>query len=184
MDKDSIWWTRKSWINAEKRLLNYAKLSERSLFWFSLWSLFASILLLGKQQPDFISKVFICFSAFVFGLSLFTSVGRYTERSTKFKNGYIKLQQLYLEISYNGVLNSNDVEKYKSILESCENHDDIDFINAKVEAYLNTKDKTKLSIIANKMDFISYYINKVLKSMLNIILFLLPIIITLISYMS
>ncbi|WP_432455886.1 SLATT domain-containing protein [Agarivorans sp. QJM3NY_29] len=162
MDKDSIWWTRKSWINAESRLLRYANWSNISLFWYSLCGVFASVLLLGEEQPNVISKVFICFSVFVFCASLFTSLGRYNERARKFKSGYIALQSLYLEVKEQTKLNNDDAARYSKILESCENCSWIDFLNAKVEAYNNAKDKSFLSIDVNNKDKVVFYLMKTL----------------------
>lgn len=157
MDKDNIWWTRKNWINAEKRLKSMAAWSNLALFWYSLCGVFASVLLLGAQQPDLTSKLFICFSVFVFCTSLLSSLGRYSDRAAKLKNGYIQLQALYSKVKHKESLTEEDVTRYTQILDSCENHFWPDFINSKVEAYLNTEDKNKLTIVATKLDFFFYF---------------------------
>ncbi|NIY94257.1 SLATT domain-containing protein [Vibrio diazotrophicus] len=175
MNKDSIWWTRKAWINAERRLLLCAHWSNISLFWFSLCGVFASVLLLGEEKPEVISKVFICFSVFVFCVSLFTSLGRYKERANEFKQGYIELQQLYIDVKSKSAPSEDDINNYSKILHSCENHSSLDFINAKVEAYKNTTDKKDLTITAGTMDFIIYYSIKIMNVMMYMLIFTFPI---------
>lgn len=182
MNKDSIWWTRKSWINAESRLLHYAYWSNRYLFWYSLCGVFASVLLLGKTQPDVISKVFICFSVFVFCMSLFISLGRHNERANKFKCGYIDLQSLYIKVKDQDHLNNEDSKKYREILESCENHSWIDFLNAKVTAYNNTNNIDDLTIIARWYDFVLFYSIKVINVFLTIAILSIPLLIIYFSY--
>ncbi|EGQ9247186.1 SLATT domain-containing protein [Vibrio parahaemolyticus] len=163
MDKDNIWWTRKNWINAEKRLKSMAAWSNLALFWYSLCGVFASVLLLGAQQPDLTSKLFICFSVFVFCASLLSSLGRYSDRAAKLKNGYIQLQALYSKVKHKESLSEEDMTRYTQILDSCENHFWPDFINSKVEAYLNTKDKNDLTIVATKLDFVFYFGLRIVK---------------------
>ncbi|SJZ95511.1 SLATT domain-containing protein [Photobacterium toruni] len=182
MDKDSIWWTRKSWINAESRLLRYADWSNKYLFWYSLCGVFASVLLLGETQPDVISKVFICFSVFVFCMSLFISLGRHNERANKFKCGYIELQSLYIKVKDQNCLSIEDSKKYSKILESCENHSWIDFLNAKVNVYNNTNNKDDLTIKARWYDFVLYYSIKVINVILIIAILSIPVLIIYFSY--
>lgn len=182
MNKDSIWWTRKSWINAESRLLRYAALSNKFLFWYSLCGVFASVLLLGETQPDVISKVFICFSVFVFCVSLFTSLGRYKERANTFKSGYIELQSLYVKVKDKDKLNDEDLEEYSKILGSCENHSWIDFISAKVEAYNNTNNKDSLTIKARYSDIALYYLMKIINVIIITAMFFMPVLIIYLSY--
>ncbi|MDH5897550.1 SLATT domain-containing protein [Vibrio splendidus] len=177
MNKDSIWWTRKSWINAECRLLRYATWSNISLFWYSLCGVFASVLLLGEQKPEVISKVFICFSVFVFCASLFTSLGRYTDRARKFKRGYIELQNLYLKVKDKPNLNDEDAARYSQILESCENYSDLDFLNARVEAHNNTKDKSSLTINVGKRHITAFYLVKIFNFLVIASILLTPLII-------
>ncbi|ELV8742329.1 TPA: SLATT domain-containing protein [Vibrio vulnificus] len=163
MNKDNIWWTRKNWINAEKRLKSMATWSNLVLFWYSLCGVFASVLVLGAEQPELTSKLFICFSVFVFCASLLSSLGRYSDRAAKLKSGYIQLQALYSKVKNKGSLSEEDEARYTQILDSCENHFWSDFINSKVEAYLNTKDKSELTIIATKLDFVIYFGLRVFK---------------------
>lgn len=181
MDKDSIWWTRKSWINAECRLLRYATWSNVSLFWYSLCGVFASVLLLGEKQVDVISKVFICFSVFVFCASLFTSLGRYTDRARKFKRGYIELQKLYLEVKDKTKLSDEDATKYSKILDSCENCSWLDFLNAKVEAHNNTKDRSSLTLKVGKRDIFLYYFVRIFYFLVITSVLAVPVIIIYLS---
>ncbi|MDW6004005.1 SLATT domain-containing protein [Vibrio mangrovi] len=177
MNKDSIWWTRKSWINAEARLLSFESWSKKFLFWYSLCSVFFSILLLGKEQPEVISKVFVCFSVFSFCSSLFVSLGRFTERANRFKKGYIQLHTLYNKVGNNSYLSDEESDKYRTILESCENHTSLDFMNAKVDAYIHTKDKDSLTIKATSIEIVLYYILKIIKIFISILLICAPLII-------
>ncbi|MEL4429615.1 SLATT domain-containing protein [Shewanella mangrovisoli] len=181
MDKDGIWWTRKSWINAERRLLRYATWSNISLFWYSLCSVFASVLLLGEEQVVVISKVFICFSVFIFCASLFTSLGRYTDRAMKFKRGYIELQKLYLEVKDKTKLSNDDAARYGQVLDSCENFTWVDFLNAKVEARNNTKDYSSLTLKVGKRDFFLYYLLKLFNFLAITLVLVAPAIIIYIS---
>jgi len=151
--------------------------SNLALFWYSLCGVFASVLLLGAEQPELTSKLFICFSVFVFCTSLLSSLGRYSDRAAKLKNGYIQLQSLYSKVKEKDSLSEEDMARYTQILDSCENHFWSDFINSKVEAHLNTKDKSKLTIVATTQDFIFYYALRIIKLISILVIMLAPVLI-------
>ena len=145
------------------------------LFWYSLCGVFASVLVIGAEQPDLTSKLFICFSVFVFCASLLSSLGRYSDRAAKLKNGYIQLQALYSKVKNIESLSEEDEARYAHTLDSCENHIWVDFINSKVEAYFNTKDKSKLTIVATKLDIFLYFLLHIIKFIIIVMIMLVPV---------
>ncbi|OOF14568.1 MULTISPECIES: SLATT domain-containing protein [Salinivibrio] len=180
MNKDNVWWTRKCWIKAEERLLKHARYSDFFMFWYSLWGVASSIIFIGEKQPEIISKVFVCFSVFVFGFSLFSSLGRFRERANNFKAGYIELQRIYMILnskkkSKSERMDDENFKNYTKVLDSCENHTSLDFLRAKVDVYQNSVEKSSLTIIPCGKDFFIYYFLIFWDFFLPVFLFVFPV---------
>ncbi|NUF31364.1 SLATT domain-containing protein, partial [Acinetobacter oleivorans] len=85
--KDKVWWTKKSKIFHEKRLLAYNFHSQLLLIWYSLFTVAASTLnanslyLLGINQKQLDPNILIIFSVLTLTMSCFVSSLNFKGRS-------------------------------------------------------------------------------------------------------
>jgi hypothetical protein len=141
---DSIWWTRKSKIQAEKRLLSHAFQAQVVLLWYSFMAVAASIYYLKASPSDsdiagiawvVYSVLVLCISGFINGLS-------FSKRASLIKECYETLNDVYGRVKScesTGAAGAKIQElsaEYKQILGVCENHLTIDYYLALCEAYL------------------------------------------------
>jgi len=137
--KDNVWWTRKARIQSETRLLENHKFIQALLLWYSLTSVFVAVTLLKFSNfSSNIDLLFTCFSIFILGVTLFSSNAQYVQKADAFKNNYISLQQLYLELDSLDKPTSEHQERYNNLLHSTENHQQIDDARALIETYEST----------------------------------------------
>ena len=141
---DNIWWTRKSKIRAEKRILENDFQAQVILLWYSFAAVAASVYYLKFSEPDndmagiswvVYSVLVLCVSGFVNGLS-------FKQRAGLVKECYETLSDVYRRARQLESTNSTDAElsilsaEYEQILGVCENHLTIDYYIALCEATL------------------------------------------------
>ena len=145
---DNIWWTKKSKIEAEKRLLANAFQAQILLLWYSFVSVAASIHYLKfNAQSEYAGISWVLFSILILCISGFINGLGYKERAALVKDSYEALQKLHDQEKYNPSNPSNPsnpfdlANKYEKILSICENHSNIDYYLALCKAYLHNKSK-------------------------------------------
>jgi hypothetical protein len=151
---DNIWWTRKSRIQAEKRLLANAFQAQVILLWYSFAAVAASVYYLKFDSSDndmsgiawvVYSVLVLCISGFINGLS-------FKERSGLIKECYETLNDVYQKVKHfeSEKPGSSTIEvlsgEYDQILNVCENHLTIDYYRALCEAYLTQSPPSKTAL--------------------------------------
>ncbi|MBZ6535114.1 SLATT domain-containing protein [Acinetobacter seifertii] len=185
---DNVWWTRKAKIENEARLLKYDFHGQILLLWYSFFSVAMSILTLNEssflksiiQNGEVDAKLLVVFSVLSLFVSTFVISQNFKERAAKIKFCYEQLKILYVKLIDNE--NINDIEKklfeeYESILKSCENHLEKDYITAKVNLFLSVKDKSKVNPHPTDYDFLRFYCNKITFLVIILFIYLFPILI-------
>lgn len=136
MFADNIWWTRKSRIQAEKRLLANAFQAQLLLIWYSFLSAAVSIYYLKTTANNYANVSWVAFSVLILSISGFINGLSYKERANQIKECYEKLSELYTQAkSKSADLTKIGVE-YQETLKLCENHEDIDFYITLCDTYL------------------------------------------------
>jgi hypothetical protein len=135
---DNIWWTRKSRIQTEKRLLSNARHAQLLLLWYSFFSAGASVYYLQfSSHSNYANVSWVIFSVLVLCISGFINGLSYKERAAIVKDSYESLNCLYRKSMQKDIdENSLNIE-YEQILNLCENHADIDYLNALCVTYLS-----------------------------------------------
>jgi hypothetical protein len=128
---DNVWWTRKSRIQTEKRLLANAFQSQILLLWYSFSGVAASIYYLQFETNSetinlpgiswvVYSVLVLCISGFINGLS-------FKERAGLIKECYETLNGFYQKAKLANADVDKLVTEYDQILGVCENHKDEDY---------------------------------------------------------
>ncbi len=131
---DNVWWTRKSRIQAEKRLLSNAFQSQLLLLWYSFFGVAVSIYYLKftplNGQNDLAGISWIVYSVLVLSISGFIAGLSFKERASLIKESYETLNTFYHKAKEDNA----DIEKisteYEQIMGLCENHTDYDYYSA------------------------------------------------------
>lgn len=135
---DNIWWTRKSKIQAEKRLLKGAFHAQMLLLWYSFCSVAASVYYIKfNTQSDLANVSWVVFSVLVLSISGFINGLGYKERAALIKDSYEALNSLYQKARNNSFEHEQLAAEYKNLLSICENHSDIDYHKALCIEYLS-----------------------------------------------
>jgi hypothetical protein len=98
--------------------------------------------------------------------------------SLNFKARSLSIKQCYENLAL--LEPKNDIatnEKYQKLLDSCENHEDIDYISAKVEIYYSTPEEDRVNINPKPTYFekFKYAYRKITNIIILVILYMLPI---------
>lgn len=126
---DSVWWTRKSRIQAEKRLIANALQSQILLLWYSFSAVATSIYYMQLDSSEsalsgitwvVYSVLVLCISGFINGLS-------FKERAGLIKECYETLNGFYHKARANNDDIDQLVAEYDQIMGVCENHTDKDY---------------------------------------------------------
>lgn len=185
--KDEIWWTKKSKIHHETRLIKYELHSQLLLIWYSLFTLGASILTatpstlvkIGLTKETTIDpNLMIVFSILTLVMSCFVTSLNFKERIIKIKNCYESLMAM-------DVTNAHANENYAHILQKCENHTERDYLSAKFnEIYSTIKDKrtTDLNRGLTPYEHFKFFRNLSTYYLKLTILYSLPLLIIFISF--
>jgi hypothetical protein len=124
---DNIWWTRKSRIQTEKRLLSNAFQSQLLLLWYSFFAVAVSVYYLKFNSNDLGSISWIVYSVLVLCMSGFIAGLSFKERAGLIKDSYETLNTFYHKAKdSNADINQISTE-YEQIMGLCENHTDHDY---------------------------------------------------------
>ncbi|MGG4548270.1 SLATT domain-containing protein [Rossellomorea marisflavi] len=139
---DKIYVTRKSYINAEQRLIKKNSFFQFITVYYSIVLIFASILNI-RLSDSAITSLFLLSSSVAMSLfSLYIISKNITERHFSFKFNYIKLHELLDELdalmyeSLSADYPSNNLQRalnniktrYLNVLSSVENHKTVDYL--------------------------------------------------------
>ncbi|OBU11747.1 SLATT domain-containing protein [Morganella psychrotolerans] len=153
-----IWWTKKTRIKTEKRLLNLNFYSQLLVLWYSVFLAGYSIYsLVEPVSGNKESAIMTALSISVMVVTIFISSMNFKGRSLLVKECYEQLGVVYAKSITNKYNKINLEAEYKSILSISENHLDLDFCCAVVEEYFSTKDKSLLSKIPTWQQYIRYF---------------------------
>lgn len=131
---DNVWWTRKSRIQAEKRLLSNAFQSQLLLLWYSFFGVAVSIYYLkfdsSSVQSDLAGISWIVYSVLLLSISGFIAGLSFKERASLIKESYETLNTFYHKSKeVNADIDKISTE-YEQIMGLCENHTDYDYYSA------------------------------------------------------
>ncbi|WP_236725797.1 SLATT domain-containing protein [Solemya pervernicosa gill symbiont] len=186
---DSVWWTRKARIQAEKRLLSNAFQAQVLLLWYSFSSAASAIYYLkiseGNSNPALAGIAWVVFSVLILCVSGFISGLSFKERAGLIKECYETLNILYQK-SKGPHINAEEIStEYNQILGVCENHTDRDYYMALCVEHVTTPgDVDKSTGLKNGLDrcptwyhwiALAYWF--VRRQLMFMALYLLPIII-------
>lgn len=173
---NKIWWTKKTRIKTEKRLLNLNFFSQFLVLWYSIFLAGYSIYsLVSPAEANKESAIMTSLSISVMVVTIFISSMNFKGRSLLVKECYEQLGLMYFKAKNN---DKNDIDlesEYKDILSISENHIDQDFCCAVVEEYYSTKNKSVLSRHPTWQQYTSYWLFKIRNLIIVTFLFLFPI---------
>ncbi|MEL5654852.1 SLATT domain-containing protein [Serratia ureilytica] len=174
---NKVWWTKKSRIKAESRLIKLDFYSQSLLLWYSFFLVCYSIFSLVKPAAgNTESAVMISLSVLVLIITLFISNRKFKERAMLMKQCYEQLSVIYTRATTATDFAALDVE-YQSILSISENHSEHDYCCALVDEYKNTADKDKLSKLPTKNQLAKRRNISIVSVLLAIFLFFFPILV-------
>ncbi|WP_227729640.1 SLATT domain-containing protein [Yersinia proxima] len=176
---DRIWWTKKSRIKAEKRLLFKDISSQVILLWYTIFSVFVSIYELKSPSPSQMFAVtMVSLSVLVLAVTLFIGNRDFKERAMLIKQCYEQLSVIYAKSQQKECDLVLLEQEYQNILSMCENHEDIDHKNAIVSEFYNKPiaDRDSLSKKPNKLMITSVIVKFIFKWFILFILAIFPII--------
>jgi hypothetical protein len=131
---DNVWWTRKSRIQAEKRLLSNAFQSQLLLLWYSFFGVAVSIYYLkfnsSSIQGDLAGISWIVYSVLVLSISGFIAGLSFKERASLIKESYETLNTFYHKSKEANADIDKISKEYEQIMGLCENHTDYDYYSA------------------------------------------------------
>lgn len=173
---DAIWVTRKCHINAEERLKRQNLMANIALTAYSTYLVVASLVALKfpLQQFELVSLtgaiLTLVASVFVWGL-------RFSERASQFKASYIRLQLLIAEAASaeakaDEPALSSIRHTYADILQSCENHSEIDYLRLRFEL---RSEQTKTVEDMTPTDYVRYAADRCGRFLVSAILLLAPL---------
>jgi len=171
---DTIWWTKKARIKAEKRLLFNDISSQIILLWYSLFTVCVSIFELKEPSTNgYFAVIMVSLSVLILCASLFIGNRNFKERAMLLKQCYEQLSEVEAKTRQNDADINILGTEYQNILSVSENHSEIDFKYALVSEYLNShdpkKDLTRTPTKYNVFEVILY----VLYSYLKLLIFIL-----------
>ena len=133
MLSDTIWWTRKSRIQAAERLMSNDFHTQLILVWYSLFAVCLTIYYLKFDPQSGLAQVsMVIISIMILSMSLFMSGRNFKERSVLMKQCYLQLDSLYRKAKV--IENNSDEEslerisdEYHNVIDASENHKEVDF---------------------------------------------------------
>ncbi len=133
---DNVWFTYKARIQAQKRLDWLDFHSQLLLVWYAILSVTLGVLtirystLLG-HNTDVMATIL---SVALLGFSLSVVNRDFRVRAMLMRRNYLKLQQLYRELSAGSATTTDQASRYDELLAESENHREIDDRIARVFA--------------------------------------------------
>lgn len=138
---DKIWWTRKTRIQTEKRLLSNAFQAQLLLIWYSFCSTAAAVYYLQfNPNGEFSSITWVVFSILVLSISGFISGRDFKGRASLVKDSYETLDGLHHRAKSANENVDEIAHEYQQILAVCENHTESDYYKALCDQYLTHND--------------------------------------------
>lgn len=174
--ENNIWWSKKSKIHQEIRLLKYELHSQLLLIWYSLFTLGASILTASPDNSLNITinpNLLIIFSILTLVMSCFVTSLNFKERIIKIKNCYENLVSIDTSKPDASIL-------YSNVLKLCENHSETDYLSAKFNEIYSTKSDLrteKIDRLLTPYELFKYFRNLISYYFKLLILYTLPILI-------
>jgi len=93
-----IWFTRKAWIAAEKRLLDNEYHTQLLLVVYAAYTTCISVVLLSYESNSvdkkLIDTAMVVLAVILFGLSLYLNSKSFKDRAARFKSGYLDLHDI------------------------------------------------------------------------------------------
>jgi hypothetical protein len=145
---DKVWFTRKSWIHAEKRLLQNEHHTQLLMVAYSAYTTCLSVILLKfaptlESTQDVLETGMAVLSIILLALSLYLNSKSFKDRAGRFKVGYHDLQSIEAEVLAACSASTPDMQRmlcialadrYNKVLRDVENHDEVDDICARISA--------------------------------------------------
>lgn len=163
---DKLWMTKKSRMNAEKRLISNANFLNIANIYYSVFIAIISIISIVTDNTVY-SLVSVILSVTLTITISFASSLSYKERAEKMKKNYIDINKLEIQLKYT---NENDELKkieleYNNLLNNVENHIEFDYFKAKI----NNNEKL------NKKQIFSYCCHLIFVFLFRAIIFIIPV---------
>lgn len=180
---NKVWITKKSRMNAEQRVNRNDLNTQIIINYYTFWVLAASIWSLKEDNIN-INILTVIMSVGLFGISIFINSMNYKEKALKYKDSYHRLSHLESQLqqllesdrSLNGLKEKLQQYRnsYNNILELTDNHSCIDY--EKVLITNGSNGSNNYTIMYNIIK------NNVYIVLINIILFILPILVIIILF--
>jgi hypothetical protein len=187
---DKVWFTRKAWIQAEKRLLNNEAHTQKLMVLYSVYTTCISVALL-KYTPEGVLKGMIdvglaVLSIALLTLSLYLNTQSFKDRAARFKSGYLDLDCIEHKLRLmQSPLNTIQVEfielseLYNKTLRDVENHSELDDIRSRIKAAAGlTSRRPRIS------EYVRYYWWRVWRFSVLTLAYLTPMLFILFFYYS
>lgn len=148
---ERVWFTRKAWIEAEKRLLSDEYHTQLLLVAYSAYTTCISVVLLAFDPPagdkKLVDTSMVVLAVALLVLSFYLNSKSFKDRASRFKAGYLELHDIESEarlLAYqmgatppaplviNGLKALSD--RYTKILREVENHSELDDVRARIGA--------------------------------------------------
>lgn len=174
---DQVWWTRKSKIQTENRLLRNDFHAQHLIVWYSFFSAAVAIFYLTTQSSATNNAAWVIFSVLSLTISGIVSSMRFRERAYQIKICYEQLQPIIGELQSSSSDKPKLYSKYHSIIAQCENHTDSDYFTALCKVYLTTQDKNTISPHPTCYIWLKFWISVFSYYFFIILLYIIPIVI-------
>lgn len=173
---EKIWWTRKSRIHTEKRLLSNDIHTQIILLWYAFFSVAVSIYYLVKaSNSDIAPGIWVILSVFSLVASSYVSALNLKGRAALIKECYERLDTLY-HIAKSESNNKEKLEtlqrEYNEILGLCENHSDFDYRSARCEMHFSGRKDLDPEI--SKYDIAIWILHHIRRTLLLLGIYLSP----------
>ncbi len=142
-----IWFTRKAWIHAEKRLLENEYHTQLLMVVYAAYTTCLSVIMLvfepAPSDKKLIDTSLAVLSIILLALSLYLNSKSFKDRAARFKIGYHDLQSIESKLNSlvanpnaNNFIDQYDklAELYTKSLRDVENHDELDDIRSRIAA--------------------------------------------------
>lgn len=144
---NKVWFTRKAWIHAEKRLLENEHHTQLLMVAYAAYTTCLSVVLLVfepiPEDKKLVDTSLAVLSIILLALSLYLNSKSFKDRATRFKVGYHDLQHIENQLNSLSVQSNNNItndeldelaKTYNKSLRDVENHDELDDIRSRINA--------------------------------------------------
>jgi hypothetical protein len=174
---DTIWWTRKSKIHAEKRLLRNAFQAQVILLWYSFAAVAASVYYLqfDSSNQEMAGIAWLVYSVLILSVSGFIQGLSFKERAALIKSCYEALNVVENAAREDGANIAELSVAYEQVLNSCENHRERDYFAALCEESLISQNPDDLTKKPTKYVWLQYALNGLKRSVMLGVFYFMPI---------